>query len=257
MMKKLSKIGIVVIVMAMVCSLAVGCSGKKEEASGDKVYKIATDTTFAPFEFQDEKGEFVGIDMDLLKAIAEDQGFKYEVQVVGFNAAVQSLESNQSDGVIAGMSITDERKEKFDFSTPYFDSGVILAVKSDSTIEKLEDLKGQKVAVKTGTEGYDYANSIKDKYGFELTVLEDSANMYEDVKAGNSVACCEDYPVIGYAITQGQPFKTIGEKSQGSSYGFAVAKGQNAELLSMFNAGLENLKKSGKYDEILAKYGAK
>lgn len=251
-MKKLLKVGIVVLVLTMVCSLAVACSSPKSDK-----YKIATDTTFAPFEFKAENGDFVGIDMDILKAIAEDQGFEYELQIVGFNAAVQSLESKQCDAVIAGMSITDERKEKFDFSDPYFDSGVIMAVKADSTITKLEELKGQKVAVKTGTEGYDFALANKDKYGYTLTVFEDSANMYEDVKAGNSVACCEDYPVIGYAITQGQPFKLIGEKSKGSSYGFAVSKGENAELLSKFNAGLKNLKDSGKYDEILAKYGAK
>lgn len=256
-MKKLTRIGVVLLVIAMVCSLAVGCASKQETEDGDKVYKIATDTTFAPFEFQNEKGDFVGIDMDLLKAIAEDQGFKFELQIVGFNAAVQSLESGQCDGVIAGMSITDERKQKFDFSEAYFGSGVVMAVSKDSTIASLEELKGQKVAVKTGTEGYDYATSIKDQYGFELTVFEDSANMYEDVKAGNSVACCEDYPVIGYAITQGQPFKMLGEKVQGSSYGFAVLKGQNADLLKMFNDGLKNLKDSGKYDEILATYISK
>ncbi|MGL4283426.1 transporter substrate-binding domain-containing protein [Eubacterium aggregans] len=66
----------------------------------------------------------VGIDMDLLKAISEDQGFKYELKVLGFNATVQALESQQVDGVIAGMGITDERKQKFDFSNPYFESGV-------------------------------------------------------------------------------------------------------------------------------------
>lgn len=250
-MKKRFKVGIIALVLAMVCSMATACS------SDDGKYKIATDTTFAPFEFKDEKGDFVGIDMEILQAVAEDQGFEYELQIVGFNAAVQSLEAKQCDAVIAGMSITKERKEKFDFSDPYFDSGVIMAVKKDSSIKKLEDLKGQKVAVKTGTEGYDFALANKDKYGYELTVFEDSANMYEDVKAGNAAACCEDFPVIGYAVTQGQPFKLIGEKSQGSSYGFAVAKGENAELLAKFNAGLKKIKENGKYDEILKKYGAK
>lgn len=257
-MKKMMKIGVIALVLAMVCSMAAACSsGNKTTEDGKTIYKIATDTTFAPFEFKDKDGNFVGVDMDILAAIAEDQGFEYELQVVGFNAAVQSLEANQCDGVIAGMSITDARKEKFDFSDPYYDSAVTLAVSQDATITSLEELKGQTVAVKTGTEGYDYALSIQDKYGFELVVFEDSANMYEDVKAGNSVACCEDYPVIGYAISQGQPFKLLGEKVQGSAYGFAVAKGANAELLSMFNAGLKNIKESGKYDEILKAYNAK
>lgn len=250
-MKKFTKLGVVLIcVFAAVLALA-GCGS----SSDSEKYTIATDTTFAPFEYEDEDGNFVGIDMDLLAAIADDQGFEYEIQQVGFDAAVQSLEAGQCDGVIAGMSITDERKEKFDFSDPYFDSGVQMAVKSDNTdITSYEDLKGKNVAVKKGTEGYDYADSIKDKYGFTMTTFDDSSNMYEDVKSGNSVACFEDYPVIAYAINQGQPLKLVGDKQQGSSYGFAVKKGENAELLEKFNAGLKNLKENGKYQEILDKY---
>lgn len=91
-------------------------------------YIIATDTTFAPFEFQDANGEYVGIDMDLLKAIAEDQGFEYELRPFGFNAALQALEAGQVDAVIAGMNITPERQQVFDFSDPYFSSGVQFAV---------------------------------------------------------------------------------------------------------------------------------
>lgn len=257
-MRKFTKLGIVVLVLAMVCSLAACSSGKSAESTGDKTYVVATDTTFAPFEFENDKGEMVGIDMDLLKAIAEDQGFKYEIKVLGFNAAVQALEANQCDAVIAGMSITDERKAKFDFSDPYFDSGVGMAISStNENIKSYSDLKGQKVAVKTGTEGYDFANKIKDEYGFTLSTFEDSANMYEDVKSGNSAACFEDYPVLGYAITKGQPLKLVGDFEKGSSYGFAVSKGQNAELVTMFNKGLENVKASGKYDEILNTYIAK
>ncbi|MEG1433592.1 MULTISPECIES: transporter substrate-binding domain-containing protein [Eubacterium] len=256
-MKRFAKIGIVVLVLAMVCSLAACSSGSTNSGSdgGDKTYVIATDTTFAPFEFENEKGEMVGIDMDLLKAISEDQGFKYELKVLGFNAAVQALESQQVDGVIAGMSITDERKQKFDFSNPYFESGVGMAVAADNNdIKSYEDLKGKKVAVKTGTEGYQFADSIKDKYGFTLTTFEDSANMYEDVKSGNAAACFEDYPVLGYAITKGQPLKMIGELQNGSPYGLAVSKGKNAELIEKFNAGLKNIKENGKYQEIIDTY---
>ena len=225
-----------------------------EDGGSDKVYVIGTDTTFAPFEFQDENGDQVGIDMDILAAVAEDQGFKYEVNVLGFDAAVQALESEQVDGVIAGMSITDARKESFDFSEPYFDSGVMMGVAADSDITGYEDLEGQKVAVKQGTEGADFAESIADQYGFEMVTFTDSSMMYEDVIAGNSVACFEDYPVLGYAINQGLGLKTVTDKEQGSSYGFAVHKGENAELLEMFNAGLQNIKDNGTYQESLDTY---
>lgn len=220
-----------------------------------KTYVIATDTTFAPFEFQDTNGEFIGIDMDLLKTIAEEQGFKVEIKQLGFNAAVQALESKQVDGVIAGMSITDERKKKFDFSDPYFESGVVIASKEgQEEIKSYEDLKGKNVAVKTGTEGASFAESIKDKYGFTITTFDDSANMYDDVKTGNSAATFDDYPVLAYGVAQGNGLELVTEKEKGGSYGFAVSKGKNQELLEMFNAGLADLKESGKYDEIIDSY---
>ena len=245
--------------MAMVAVMALGvtaCGGSEPAAEdGAKTYIIATDTTFAPFEFQNGAGEFVGIDLDLLAAIAEDQGFEYELQALGFNAAVQALEAGQADGVIAGMSITEERKEKFDFSEAYFDSGVVMGIAADNEeVKSYADLAGKTVAVKIGTEGQTFAESIKDEYGFETVVFDTSDAMYLDVKGGNSVACFEDYPVMGYGITQGNGLKMVTDKEQGSSYGFAVGKGLNAELLEMFNTGLANLKESGKYQEILDTY---
>ena len=225
------------------------------DTSTGKTYVIGTDTTFAPFEFTTESGEFVGIDIDLMNAIAEDQGFQVEFNSLGFNAAVQALEVGQVDGVIAGMSITDERKENFDFSDPYFDSGVVMGIKADNEeIKGYEDLAGKTVAVKIGTEGQAFAESIKDQYGFETRTFDDSNNMYMDVNSGNSAACFEDYPVMGYAISQGVGLKMVTEKENGNSYGFAVNKGENTELLEMFNAGLANLKENGTYDEILNKY---
>ncbi len=247
-MKMVKKLALVLAVLMMVLSFA-GCAAKSDK------YIIATDTTFAPFEFEDKSGKFVGIDMEILEAIAKDQGFEYELQILGFNAAVQALEAKQVDGVIAGMSIKPDRQLKFDFSTPYFDSGVVMGIAADNNdIKSYDDLKGKSVAVKTGTEGASFAESIKDQYGFTTTYFEDSANLYEEVKAGNSVACFEDYPVLGYAITQGVGLKIVTEKEQGSSYGFAVSKGEDAELLKMFNEGFEHLKASGKYQEILDKY---
>lgn len=246
-MKK--KVLSVVLGAAMAASmLAMGVSAE------DKTYVIATDTTFAPFEFVDDSGETVGVDMDLLAAIAEDQGFEYEVQPLGFSAAVTALEAKQVDGVIAGMSITDERKEKYDFSDAYYDSGVGMAVKGDSDIASYEDLEGQTVAVKMGTDGQAFAESIAEEYGFEIKVMEGSDEMYQDVLVGNSAACFDDYPVLGFEIARGKDMKLPLPMEAGSQYGFAVVKGENPELIEMFNAGLANLKESGKYDEILATY---
>lgn len=218
-------------------------------------YVIATDTTFAPFEFQDAQGNFVGIDMDLIRAIAEDQKFTVDIKPLGFDAALQAVQANQVDGVIAGMSITDERRQVFDFSEPYFESGVQMAVLEDNEdIKGYEDLRGKRVSVKNGTQGSDFANSIKDRYGFEVVSFADSSTMFDEVKTGNSVAVFEDYPVLLYGIAQGNGFKTVTPKEEPTGYGFAVNKGQNAELITKFNDGLANLKESGRYDAILSTY---
>ena len=225
-------------------------------AAGKK-YVINTDRTFAPFEFENDKGEMVGIDLDILKAIAEDQGFEYEVIPVGFSAAVTALEAGECDGVIAGMSITDERAAKYDFSEPYYDSGVGMAVLQGSDITTYDQLKGQNVAAKIGTEGCTFAESIADQYGFEVTQFESSSDMYQAVLGGEAVACFEDYPVIGYEISRGLGLILPTPMEKGSSYGFATLKGANPELVEMFNKGLENIKADGTYDKILSTYIAK
>lgn len=226
--------------------------GAQEE---NRTYIIGTDTTFAPFEFMDASGEYVGIDIDMLEAISQDQGFDYELRPMGFSAALQALETSQVDGVIAGMGITEERQEAFDFSEPYFTAGVQFAVLEDSGIENLEDLEGLNVAVKTGTTGSMVATELAEEHGYSVTQFEDSVNMYEDLQVGNSQAVIEDYPVMAYAAqTGGIPLKFIGEQQQVTDYGFAVPKGENPELLEMFNAGLLNLMDSGQYDEIVESY---
>ena len=223
-------------------------SGNTASSASGKKYVIATDTVFAPFEFTDESGAFVGIDVDLLDAIAKDQGFEYELQSLGFDAALVAVQSGQADGVIAGMSITDERKETFDFSDAYYDADVTMAVAAGSSIASYDDLNGKKVAVKTATNGSDYAKSIADQYGFDIVEFKDSPTMYQDVITGNTVACFEDYPVMAYNIKQGAGMEMPeGTTAAGSSYGFAVQKGQNAELLEMFNKGLADIKANGTY----------
>ncbi len=153
------------------------------------------------------------------------------------------------------MSITEERQQKFNFSEPYFDSGVVMGVAAgNEEVTSYEDLAGKTVAIKIGTEGAAFAESIKDQYGFSTVTFDDSSAMYMDVMVGNSAACFEDYPVMGYAITQGVELKMVTDMEKGSSYGFAVAKEKNAELLEMFNNGLANLKENGKYQEIMDTY---
>ena len=222
--------------------------------AADEKYIIGTDTTFAPFEFTNSDGELVGIDMDLLRAIAKDQGFEVEIRQLGFDAAVQALQSNQVDAVMAGMSITDERKKTFDFSDPYFTSGIQLGVLDSSDVQSLDDLDGKTVAVKTGTQGQTFAEENQEKYGFKVTPYQDTTDMVDAVKAGQAVGYFEDFPVLAYGIQQGSGFRLVGEPELGGEYGFAVNKGQHPELVEMFNKVLANLKASGDYDKIVDTY---
>jgi len=242
-------------VLLLLCAavIAAGFTGCRERR--DNHFIIATDTVFAPFVFQNAQGEFVGIDMGILAAVAEDQGFTYELISVGFHAALAAVESGQADGVIAGMSITEERRNRFDFSQPYFDSGVVMAISAGNfDITGYEDLRGRTVAVKTGTEGSRFAESIQGQFGFQLVYFDESPFMYEAVRAGHAVALFEDYPVVTFGIHQGSGLKIVTDMERGSSFGFAVRRGQNAELLRMFDEGLANIMADSTYRAILDRY---
>ncbi|EMR06275.1 Glutamine-binding periplasmic protein precursor [Bhargavaea cecembensis DSE10] len=226
------------------------------EGSGGQTYTVGIDTTYPPFEFEDSNGNYKGIDVDLIKAIAENQGFEVKLEPMDFGGIIPALQAGQLDVAIAGMSITDERKEIVDFSEPYFEAGLTLvAQKDNSEIEALEDLEGKTVVVKSGTTGAQFAQDNQDEYGYEITVLEDSPSMFQEVSNGNADVLIEDYPVIAYAIAESNlDLKIVGDRLNGDNYGIAVLKGENADLLDKINAGLEELKDSGEYDEILNTY---
>ncbi|MDR0124035.1 MULTISPECIES: transporter substrate-binding domain-containing protein [Bacillus] len=240
---------IVVLVMA-------ACGSKSDSGSGEGkgTYKIGIDTTYPPFEFE-KGGQYEGIDVDLINAIAKDQDFKVKLEAMDFSGIIPAMQAGQLDVGMGGMSITDERKKKVDFSDPYFDAGLTVVVKKDSSIKSIDDLKGKKLAVKNGTTGAKFASDNADKYGYEVVQFNDSPSMFQEVSNGNADALIEDYPVITYAIAQQDlKLKTVGDRLNGDQYGISVMKGKNQDLLKKINKGLENLKKNGEYDKIIDKY---
>ncbi|WP_026657220.1 transporter substrate-binding domain-containing protein [Butyrivibrio sp. AC2005] len=226
------------------------------DASG-KVWKIATDTSFKPFEYTDDSGNFVGIDMDILDAVAKDQGFAYEVQVLGWDASIAACQAGQADGMIAGASITDERKESgWIFSDGYYDANQSMAVETSSDITGFDGLNGKSVAVKTGTMSASYAESLSEEYGFTVTYFEDSPTMYQAVVGGQVAATFDDTPIMAANIKDtGIAMKIVdGTGNEPAAYGFAIFNADNQELVDMFNKGLANIKANGTYDEIIKKY---
>ncbi len=261
-MKKIAKILALCLAAVMVVASFAACS-KSEDNKGTtdakkdgKTWIIATDTVFKPFEYTDASGNFVGIDVDILAAVAEDQGFKYQLKSLGWDASIAACQAGQADGMIAGASVTEDRKSTgWIFSDGYFTATQCMAVAPDSAIASFEDLRGKTVAVKNGTEGKKYAESLKDKYGFEITILEDSPTMYQTVVGGQAVACFEDTPIMKASIKDGVTLKIVeNSENEGAPYGLAVFSADKQEFLDLFNAGLKNIKANGKYDEIIKKY---
>lgn len=231
---------------------------ENEEATtntGDQPYAVGIDTSYAPFEFQ-QGGEYKGIDIELMNAIAELQGFEIELNPMNFDDIIPALEARELDIAIAGMSITEERQEIVDFSDPYYDAGLALAVTTDSTdITSLEDLEGKVVGVKNGTTGSKFLYDNRDEYGYRISSFDESPTMFAEMENGYLDAVVEDYPVIAYAMsTKDLEIKIAEERLTTEQYGIAVLKGENDELLEQINAGLQELRDNGEYEEILNKY---
>ena len=227
-------------------------------ASADsKVYTIVTDTAFRPFEYADENGEMVGIDVDILAAVAADQGFEYTLTALGWDASIAACQAGQADGMIAGASITEARKENgWIFSDGYYNATQSMAVAADSSIAGFEDLAGKSVAVKIGTMSAEYAESLKDTYNFTVVYLESSPDVYQSVIGGQAAGCFDDTPIMAdYIKSNGVPLKLVdGTANEGADYGFAVFSADKQDLIDAFNAGLANIKENGTYDEILKKH---
>ena len=162
-----------------------------------------------------------------------------------------------TDTAFKPFEYTDERKSSgWIFSDGYYDANQSMAVAENSDIAGFDDLNGKKVAVKTASMSADYAESIKDQYGFEITYFEDSPTMYQAVVGGQVAACFDDTPIMASNIKDtGIAMKLVdGTGNDPAEYGFAIFDDSKQELIDMFNAGLKDIKDNGTYDEIIAKY---
>lgn len=248
-------ISLIILGLFMMSVGLVGCS--KEAAPTSKVLKVGTDAGFAPFEFQDEGSkEYVGFDMDLIKALGKQLGYEVQIQNMNFDGLIPGLEGNNIDVAIAGMSITEARSQKVNFTKPYYKSGLTIVVKNENnTITSFKDLEGKKLAVQIGTTGATEAKKIKN-----ATVREfnNAPEAFMELRAGGVDAVVNDKPVNEYFIAKSgsKDAKTVGEPLVAEEYGIATAK-KNTELAGKLDKALEELKKNGEYEKIYVKWFGK
>ena len=157
MLKKIGKLMLVAMLIMGLAFAAVGCS-KKAETTGaaapsapKPVLKVGSETTYAPFEFT-ENGQYVGFDMDLIRAIGEVEGFDVQINTLGFDSLIPAVNAGNVDCIISAMTIKEDRAKVVDFSNPYFQAVLIIAVAQNTQgISSLDDLQGKRLAAEVGT----------------------------------------------------------------------------------------------------------
>lgn len=216
---------------------------------------VGSDTAYPPFE-NVEGGEIVGFDVDMVKAIGEKIGIEVEFKTYKFDALITGLQAgSEFDMVASAMTITDERKEKIDFSDPYINSNQSLAVGADSSVAKPEDLKsGDKVGVQSGTTGEIWANENLKPKGVVVTPYEDILAAFGALSAGDVVAVINDAPISQDIVKDpARKAKVVAEIETGEQYGFAFNK-ENTALRDAVNEALAEIKEDGTYVELYKKW---
>jgi polar amino acid transport system substrate-binding protein len=248
--------------------LLLAACGKKEEAPAPapvasapapapaKVYVVGTDAAYAPFESQNEKGEIVGFDIEILQAAATKAGIEVKFVNTPWEGIFNALGQGDRDMVVSAVTITDERKQTMDFSDPYFDAQQLIAVKETSKVAKFADLKRLKVGVQTGTTGDEAVTKLLGKNSTNIKRFESTPLALKELESGGVDAVVADNGVVIHYVANnpGGKFKTVADKDfVPEQYGVAFKKG-NTELQGKINQGLAAIKADGTYDQIYTKY---
>jgi polar amino acid transport system substrate-binding protein len=243
---------------------SVACGGSTTGEGGGaaadlglvKPGKLVTCTHLDYPPFQARKGDKIeGFDVEIVDAIAKDLGVTQEILDTSFEGieSGESLSTGQCDVAAAAMSITDERKQKLEFSDPYFEAKQALLVKKGSPIKTLADLKGKKLGAQLATTGEEYANEKKDASGYEVVQFEDLPLEVTAVQTGQIDAAINDNSVLFDFIKTATDVEVAAEFDTGDAYGIGIKK-DNKKLVDKVNATLARLKKDGEYDKIYEKW---
>lgn len=219
---------------------------------------IATDASFPPMEFIDKDKKLVGFDIDMMDAIAKAMNLQVEYKNTAWDGIFAGLESGDYDAILSSVTITDERKQKYDFSDPYINAGQSVVVRADETqIKDDKGLPNKKVGAQIGTTG---ALAVQKIAGATLKEYDTIDLALLDLVNKNLDAVVVDTPVAAdYALNSDQfkgKLKIVGKPFTEEYYGLCVRKGQKADLLKSFNEGLKKIKADGTYDKIYNKWMA-
>ena len=221
-----------------------------------KVYVVGTDAAYAPFESQNEKGEIVGFDIEVVQAAAKKAGVALKFVTTPWEGIFNALGQGDRDMVVSAVTITEERKGTMDFSDPYFDAQQLIAVPVKSQVVKFNDFKRLKVGVQTGTTGDEAVTKLLGKNSKAIRRFESTPLALKELESGGVDAVVADNGVIIHYVANnpGGKFKTVSDKDFApEQYGIAFKKG-NTELQGKMNQGLAAIKADGSYAQIYAKY---
>lgn len=250
----------------LVVSLSVvlfGCGTKNSgsstdvgEAGGDaevvRKLIVGTDATYAPMESMDEKGNIVGIDIDIVNAIAEAAGFEVEYKNYGWEPLFPAVDNSEVDFAVSSITITKDRQKSYDFSDPYFSANQLILVPEDSSVESFADLKDKRVAVQINTTGHIVTRGLLGDTSSKIVAAESMPLAISEMINGNADAAVGDNAVIiDYKANNPKvKVKTVEDASfEKEFYGLMVKKG-NQEVVDLLNEGIQIIKDNGKLKEI-------
>ncbi|WP_297572243.1 basic amino acid ABC transporter substrate-binding protein [uncultured Deefgea sp.] len=229
------------------------------QAHAAKVYQVATDAAYAPFESLNSKKEVVGFSVDILEAIAQKTGMKIKFINTPWEGIFATLPNGDRDMIISSVTITPERKQSMDFSEPYFEAKQLIAVNKKSKVSKFTDLKTLKVGVQTGTTGDEVIQKLQGKTSPNIKRFESTPLAIKELENGGVDAVVADNGVVVNFVSNNPKsnLKTIDDATFAKEYyGIAVKKGNKA-LIEQLNKGLAAIKADGTYEKIYTKYFGK
>ncbi len=244
-MKNIKRFAALLMAAAMLFTLAA--CGEKE----DNTLTMGTNASFPPYEFVGDDGDITGIDAEIAKAIADKLDMELEIKDMDFDSLLTAVDSGTIDVVLAGMTVTDERKESVNFSESYATGVQVIIVKEGSEIATVDDLEGKTIGVQSGTTGDIYCT---DDYGQENVKQYANGSLAVAALSNGQVDCVviDNEPAKAY-VEANEGLKILDTEYLTEEYAIAIAK-DNDKLLEKVNTALKELKDEGKIDEIIAKY---